>query len=402
MPSVRRVRPTALMAGVALVAGAALLAGCTGAAPRAAAPRPAAPTLAPPTLGPAPLAPPPAASSGPSAAVPQAVPSAPAPTVAPLGTRIGTDVLVLARAPLDPALVRRLSGAAGARRHLLVESGRVRIGTGRTTALAADPSTFRAWTPQITAGVDPVWQSIARGEGAVAHEVAKAFDVRLGGELAVTAAHALRLRVGSFAATALPSVGLVVDPARGQELGLTRASALLLSTPGHDPVLAAAAVARVLGRRGTAEPVQVAGPVPGSRRTGLRWGAPVVGRVTSPFGQRINPLSRQAQFHEGLDIGAPLGAPVYAMSDGVVLYAGPAAGFGTEVILQHADGVTTVYGHVSRLLVTGGRVKVGQPVALVGSEGESTGPHLHVEVRVDDRPVDPLQWLAARGVQVSR
>ena len=71
-----------------------------------------------------------------------------------------------------------------------------------------------------------------------------------------------------------------------------------------------------------------------------------------------------------------------------------------EVVLSHRGGVTTVYGHVSRLLVTAGRVTAGQPIALVGNEGESTGPHLHAEVRVDDRPVDPLVWLRDHGVQL--
>jgi len=63
--------------------------------------------------------------------------------------------------------------------------------------------------------------------------------------------------------------------------------------------------------------------------------------------------------------------------------------------------VTTVYGHVSHILVPSGHVDVGQPIALVGNEGESTGPHLHAEVRVDDKPVDPLLWLRAHGVVLS-
>ena len=114
----------------------------------------------------------------------------------------------------------------------------------------------------------------------------------------------------------------------------------------------------------------------------------------------MHPIKHVLLFHDGIDVGAPLGSPVYAMADGFVLYAGPARGFGQEVVLSHAGGVTTVYGHVSRILVASGPVSVGQPIALVGNEGESTGPHLHAEVRVNDTPVDPLAWLRAHGVRI--
>ena len=131
------------------------------------------------------------------------------------------------------------------------------------------------------------------------------------------------------------------------------------------------------------------------------WVFPIVGgHVTSGFGYRMHPIQHVVKFHDGIDIGAPYGAPVYAMSDGVVLYAGPARGFGQEVVLSHPGGVTTVYGHVSRIVVESGPVRAGQVIALVGSEGESTGPHLHAEVRVDDRPVDPLAWLRAHGLKL--
>ena len=85
------------------------------------------------------------------------------------------------------------------------------------------------------------------------------------------------------------------------------------------------------------------------------------------------------------------------MSDLVVLYAGPAADYGIEVVLSHRGGVTTDYGHVSRILLAAGHVSAGQPIALVGNEGASTGPHLHVEVRIDDHPVDPVRWLTEHG-----
>ena len=88
----------------------------------------------------------------------------------------------------------------------------------------------------------------------------------------------------------------------------------------------------------------------------------------------------------------------------MVIKAGPASGFGKWVVIEHADGYVTVYGHMEKFLVTvGERVQAGQLIALVGAEGESTGPHLHFEVHangLDGRRVDPIPWLAARGVVI--
>ena len=83
----------------------------------------------------------------------------------------------------------------------------------------------------------------------------------------------------------------------------------------------------------------------------------------------------------------------------MVLQAGSASGFGQAVYVQHADGSITLYGHVSRFHVSAGQTVVaGQHIADVGNEGQSTGPHLHFEIRIGDVPVDPLPWLAARGL----
>ena len=345
---------------------------------------------APTTTG----SPSPSGSSGVDGGPPDSSPavSRPPPVVAPLVGRVPAHVLVLSPTPLPPDVVRRLVARTGATATLAVASGEVRIGTGTTTGLGVDPSTFRAWTPPGTAESDAVWRSVAVGEGSVAHVVARAFGVTLGGSVIAAAVHPTHLRVGSFATTGLPGIGLVVDSSRSRELGLHTGTGLLLSAPQRDPEITAAYASDVVGRLGTVNSVQV------DRLAAGRWVAPTSGPVSSPFGPRIHPITGLEQFHDGIDISAPLGAPVYAMSDGVVLYAGPATGFGTEVVLSHRGGVTTVYGHVSRLLVSGGHVLVGQPIALVGNEGESTGPHLHTEIRIDDRPVDPLRWLADHGV----
>lgn len=335
------------------------------------------------------------------AVTPVAAPPSPSPSrttapvqVAPLRARLTAQLLVRSRAPLSAAQQRTLVAVTGARAAVVVAAGDVRVGTGRTAALGVDPGTFRAWTPKGTAESDPVWQSVARGEGAVAHVVGRAFEVPLGGEVTAQGTRAVQLHVGSFTTTGVPGVGLVVDEQRAAELGLAPRTALLLSVPGRSARAAERARAAVRGVTVTdlhPEPVATARPA---------WVVPALGQVTSGFGLRVHPIKHVLLFHDGIDIAAPLGAPVYAMADGVVLYAGPARGFGTEVVLSHGGGVTTVYGHMSRVLVTSGPVRAGQPIALVGNEGDSTGPHLHAEVRVDDQPVDPLVWLRAHGVRL--
>lgn len=315
--------------------------------------------------------------------------------VAALTRRVPAHLLVLSRTPITGAQERALRRATGARAALAVSAGTVFIGKGQTTALGVDPGAFRAWTPKGTAESDPVWQSVANGDGAVAHVVGRAFELPLGGAVLTQATFPLRLQVGSFATTALPGIGLVVDGSRAAELGLVPHTGLLLSVPQRDADASAALARRAVPGLSVSAVQYERVPI---ARAG--WVGPTVGRVSSGFGPRLHPLKKVVLFHDGIDIAAPYGAPVYAMADGVVLYAGPARGFGTEVVLSHKGGVVTVYGHVSRVLVTSGPVAAGQPIALIGNEGDSTGPHLHAEVRVDDRPVDPITWLRAHGVRL--
>ncbi|WP_280194126.1 M23 family metallopeptidase, partial [Nocardia farcinica] len=123
---------------------------------------------------------------------------------------------------------------------------------------------------------------------------------------------------------------------------------------------------------------------------------PVAGVLTSHFGARWG-----AQ-HNGLDFGDPIGAPIAAVTDGVVIEAGPASGFGLWVRVQQDDGTVGVYGHVNDILATvGQQVRAGDVIATVGNRGYSTGPHLHYEVHAPGvGPIDPAPWLAARGVDV--
>lgn len=119
--------------------------------------------------------------------------------------------------------------------------------------------------------------------------------------------------------------------------------------------------------------------------------APVNGRMTSPFGLRRHPILGYVRMHAGIDFGAAWGSPIFAVSDGVVSYAGRHGGHGNYVRLEHGGGIGTGYGHMSRIAVSPGmRVRAGQVIGYVGSSGLSTGPHLHYELYRGGVPVNPL------------
>ncbi|MGI5221660.1 M23 family metallopeptidase [Nocardia sp. CA-290969] len=120
---------------------------------------------------------------------------------------------------------------------------------------------------------------------------------------------------------------------------------------------------------------------------------PAPGTFTSGFG------SRWGTFHRGIDIAGPIGTPIYAVAAGTVIDAGPAAGFGLWVRIRHDDGTISVYGHMYDFFVSvGERVPAGMQIARMGNRGDSTGPHLHFEIIMDGRHVDPQRWLAFHGL----
>jgi murein DD-endopeptidase MepM/ murein hydrolase activator NlpD len=159
----------------------------------------------------------------------------------------------------------------------------------------------------------------------------------------------------------------------------------------HEP-LATEIVHRLTGTTAGCAPLAI-GP----------WRPPVPSGyvLTSSFGWRTSPTRGGADFHTGQDFARPEGSPVTAVSNGVVVYTGWSGGYGSLIRVRHANGVESWYAHLSTIDVNvGDDVRAGDQLGAVGSTGNSTGPHLHLEIRVDDQPVDPMPWLARKGVNL--
>ncbi|MGE5322552.1 MAG: M23 family metallopeptidase [Actinomycetota bacterium] len=121
---------------------------------------------------------------------------------------------------------------------------------------------------------------------------------------------------------------------------------------------------------------------------------PVQGRVSGSFGERIDPFSGEGAFHRGVDIAAAVGTRIIAPADGVVRFAELVNGYGRTVLIDHGNGISTLYGHMSGYAVTPGElVHRGDTIGYVGQSGRSTGPHLHYEVRIFNTPVNPNKYL---------
>jgi murein DD-endopeptidase MepM/ murein hydrolase activator NlpD len=134
----------------------------------------------------------------------------------------------------------------------------------------------------------------------------------------------------------------------------------------------------------TATPTTKAPATGGGR---LSW--PVSGVVTSGFGMRNGVM------HQGIDIGVPMGTPIKASGGGVVFFSGVMSGYGNVILIDHGNGVVTLYAHQSQLIAgEGARVAPGQVIGLAGSTGHSTGPHVHFEVRVNGTPANPMAYLS--------
>lgn len=128
---------------------------------------------------------------------------------------------------------------------------------------------------------------------------------------------------------------------------------------------------------------------------------PVVGPISSPFGEREDPIlgAAEGEFHKGLDISAPMGTPIHATAAGVIEKAGIGNGYGTEVVLNHGNGIQTIYGHMSGLHCSAGQHVVrGEVIGYVGHSGRTTGNHVHYEVRVREVAVNPHKYLQSTSI----
>ncbi|HUU26441.1 MAG TPA: M23 family metallopeptidase [archaeon] len=128
----------------------------------------------------------------------------------------------------------------------------------------------------------------------------------------------------------------------------------------------------------------------------LVWPLPIAttARIVSSFGRRKDPITGMTGFHTGVDIDGTEGTPIYAAGAGKVIFTGSRQGYGLLLIIEHGKGLTTYYGHCSRLLIKqGNRVNRGQVVALMGATGRVTGSHLHFEARKHGQPFDPFNLL---------
>ncbi len=121
---------------------------------------------------------------------------------------------------------------------------------------------------------------------------------------------------------------------------------------------------------------------------------PTEGWISSGFGDRLSPFTGKSEFHKGLDISAPLGTPVHAPADGTVIMAENAANSGNSITIDHHGGLTTSYNHLKEFSVRQGQsVSKGDLIGYVGDTGQSTGPHLHYEVRLNGAPVNPMRYI---------
>jgi murein DD-endopeptidase MepM/ murein hydrolase activator NlpD len=135
-----------------------------------------------------------------------------------------------------------------------------------------------------------------------------------------------------------------------------------------------------------------------TQRGAMPAGAPIVkGWMSSPFGERVDPISGKKAWHEGMDFAGANGSDVVAVANGIVVFSGRRDGYGLMVEISHGENLRTRYGHHQELLVQAGQsVKRGDVIGLMGSSGRSTGPHVHFEVLKSGKPVNPARYVSAR------
>lgn len=222
---------------------------------------------------------------------------------------------------------------------------------------------------------------------AVAAGAAVTAGQTLGADIGASAAtHDVALAAGTGAPPALSSAAAQAIPAA------VVPEALPAAVPNVLPIAKAADVT-------AAEQLAKSGQMTAERATRAAearrplYVMPAAGQFTSGYGERWGAM------HAGVDIANAIGTPIGSVSDGVVIEAGPASGFGLWVRVQNNDGTISVYGHVNEIIAkVGQKVRAGEEIATIGNRGESTGPHLHLEVWLNGNKIDPQPWLASHGI----
>ena len=169
----------------------------------------------------------------------------------------------------------------------------------------------------------------------------------------------------------------------------------------NELMASSASITAMLQQRAAERAAAAAAASQGGGGGGATWvqgsgqlAAPVVAPITSDFGWRIHPIYGTRRLHAGTDFGVDEGTPVHAADGGVVVEAGWVSGYGYTVIIDHGNGMSTLYAHNSEVAVSPGQtVSKGQVVSYSGNTGGSTGPHLHFEVRINGEPTDPMGYL---------
>ena len=212
-----------------------------------------------------------------------------------------------------------------------------------------------------------------------------------------------------LAAAGTAFAGLAAFPASAADIAprVTAASALqpvALPAPESINVALGTALEQGLKAANAPKPSPSAKPLEKASRdrdddeaevSDLLYVRPGIGRLTSSYGRRWGRL------HAGIDLASGIGSPIRAVTNATVLSAGWEGGYGRCVRLVHSDGTVTVYGHLSAITVNRGeRVAAGERIGREGNTGQSTGPHLHFEVRINGTPVNPVSWLRKRGVRI--
>jgi murein DD-endopeptidase MepM/ murein hydrolase activator NlpD len=176
-------------------------------------------------------------------------------------------------------------------------------------------------------------------------------------------------------------------------IALEKGAAVVNAPP--PPVVAPPPVERAPARASRNRTPATPESSPQTAGEGGEYVRPGTGRLTSGYGRRWGRL------HAGIDLAAGSGSPIRAATNGTVLTSGSLGGYGQAVEIRHADGTMSRYAHMSKLLVNKGeKVAAGAQIGREGNTGNSTGPHLHFEVRVNNAPIDPAAWLRKHGVSL--